>query len=63
MTGGTQGQRRSHERWFPVLTLVAVATMVNYLDRTVLGILNRVRNEAAWTRYGPSYFLVLPHYF
>lgn len=25
-------------RWFPVLTLVAVATMINYLDRTVLGI-------------------------
>src|SRR5436190_3328187 len=25
-------------RWFPVLTLVAIATMVNYLDRTVLGI-------------------------
>lgn len=25
-------------RWFPVLALVAVATMVNYLDRTVLGI-------------------------
>jgi ACS family D-galactonate transporter-like MFS transporter len=29
---------RSTRRWFPVLTLVAVATMVNYLDRTVLGI-------------------------
>ena len=25
-------------RWFPILALVAVATMVNYLDRTVLGI-------------------------
>lgn len=29
---------RSTRRWFPVLTLVAIATMVNYLDRTVLGI-------------------------
>ena len=26
------------QRWFPILALVAVATMVNYLDRTVLGI-------------------------
>lgn len=30
--------RRTHQRWFPVLALVAVATMINYLDRTVLGI-------------------------
>ncbi len=29
---------RTSRRWFPVLVLVAVATMVNYLDRTVLGI-------------------------
>lgn len=29
---------RTSRRWFPVLTLVAIATMVNYLDRTVLGI-------------------------
>lgn len=29
---------RTSRRWFPVLALVAVATMVNYLDRTVLGI-------------------------
>ena len=29
---------RSRRRWFPVLALVAVATMINYLDRTVLGI-------------------------
>ena len=29
---------RTTRRWFPILTLVAVATMVNYLDRTVLGI-------------------------
>jgi ACS family D-galactonate transporter-like MFS transporter len=28
----------THVRWFPVLALVAVATMINYLDRTVLGI-------------------------
>src|SRR5689334_6891285 len=28
----------STRRWFPILALVAVATMVNYLDRTVLGI-------------------------
>ena len=31
-------QARTSRRWFPVLALVAVATMVNYLDRTVLGI-------------------------
>src|SRR5829696_8985006 len=29
---------RTTRRWVPVLALVAVATMVNYLDRTVLGI-------------------------
>lgn len=29
---------RTSRRWFPVLALVAVATMINYLDRTVLGI-------------------------
>jgi ACS family D-galactonate transporter-like MFS transporter len=29
---------RTSRRWFPVLALVATATMVNYLDRTVLGI-------------------------
>lgn len=29
---------RTSRRWFPVLALVAIATMVNYLDRTVLGI-------------------------
>jgi MFS transporter, ACS family, D-galactonate transporter len=29
---------RTTRRWFPILALVAVATMVNYLDRTVLGI-------------------------
>ena len=29
---------RTTRRWFPVLTLIAIATMVNYLDRTVLGI-------------------------
>lgn len=31
-------ERATHIRWFPVLALMAVATMVNYLDRTVLGI-------------------------
>jgi len=31
-------QPRTHRRWFPVLAMVAVATMINYLDRTVLGI-------------------------
>ncbi len=30
--------RATSVRWFPVLTLVATATMINYLDRTVLGI-------------------------
>lgn len=29
---------RTSRRWFPILALVAVGTMVNYLDRTVLGI-------------------------
>jgi ACS family D-galactonate transporter-like MFS transporter len=28
----------TRRRWFPILALVAIATMVNYLDRTVLGI-------------------------
>src|SRR3989442_10890851 len=30
--------RRTHVRWTPILALVAVGTMINYLDRTVLGI-------------------------
>ncbi len=30
--------RRTNIRWFPILTLVAIGTMINYLDRTVLGI-------------------------
>ena len=29
---------RTHVRWIPTLALVAVGTMINYLDRTVLGI-------------------------
>ena len=29
---------RTHVRWIPILALVAVGTMINYLDRTVLGI-------------------------
>ena len=28
----------THRRWWPILAMVAVATMINYLDRTVLGI-------------------------
>ncbi len=30
--------RRTHVRWVPILALVAVGTMINYLDRTVLGV-------------------------
>src|SRR6478672_8815889 len=30
--------RRTRVRWVPILALVAVGTMINYLDRTVLGI-------------------------
>ena len=30
--------KRTHVRWFPVLALIAFGTMLNYLDRTVLGI-------------------------
>jgi MFS transporter, ACS family, D-galactonate transporter len=29
---------RTHVRWFPVLALIAFGTLLNYLDRTVLGI-------------------------
>ena len=29
---------RTHVRWFPILALIAFGTMLNYLDRTVLGI-------------------------
>ena len=29
---------QTHRRWFPILAMVAIATMINYLDRTVLGI-------------------------
>jgi len=29
---------RTHVRWIPILALVACGTMINYLDRTVLGI-------------------------
>ncbi len=32
------GPAPTTQRWFPMLAMVAVATMVNYLDRTVLGI-------------------------
>jgi MFS transporter, ACS family, D-galactonate transporter len=30
--------RRTHVRWFPVLALISFGTLLNYLDRTVLGI-------------------------
>ena len=30
--------RRTHVRWFPILAMIAFGTMLNYLDRTVLGI-------------------------
>jgi ACS family D-galactonate transporter-like MFS transporter len=30
--------RRTNVRWVPILALVAIGTMINYLDRTVLGI-------------------------
>src|SRR3954469_25486950 len=30
--------RPTHVRWLPILAMVAVGTMINYLDRTVLGI-------------------------
>src|ERR1043165_1767391 len=29
---------RTHARWIPILAMVATGTMINYLDRTVLGI-------------------------
>ncbi|MGH9386292.1 MAG: MFS transporter [Vicinamibacterales bacterium] len=38
MTDSRVAGRSTHVRWFPVLALVAVATTINYLDRTVLGI-------------------------
>ena len=34
----TAPPRPTHVRWFPILAMVAVGTMINYLDRTVLGI-------------------------
>lgn len=34
----TDSPRRTHVRWVPILAMVAVGTMINYLDRTVLGI-------------------------
>jgi MFS transporter, ACS family, D-galactonate transporter len=35
----TSGSSRpTRVRWFPILVMVAVGTMINYLDRTVLGI-------------------------
>jgi len=37
MTPSTSS-RPTNVRWFPILALVATGTMINYLDRTVLGI-------------------------
>jgi ACS family D-galactonate transporter-like MFS transporter len=37
-TTALQSPSQSRVRWFPILTLVAIGTMINYLDRTVLGI-------------------------
>jgi len=34
----TASPPRTHVRWVPILALVACGTMINYLDRTVLGI-------------------------
>ena len=38
MSAITPPVRRTSVRWVPILALVAVGTMINYLDRTVLGI-------------------------
>jgi ACS family D-galactonate transporter-like MFS transporter len=35
---GAASSARTHVRWVPILVLVAIGTMINYLDRTVLGI-------------------------
>ena len=35
---GPGSPRATHVRWVPILAMVAVGTMINYLDRTVLGI-------------------------
>src|SRR3981081_4207259 len=35
---GLGSPRATHVRWVPILAMVAVGTMINYLDRTVLGI-------------------------
>src|SRR6266850_348859 len=35
---GPESPRATHVRWVPILAMVAVGTMINYLDRTVLGI-------------------------
>jgi MFS transporter, ACS family, D-galactonate transporter len=34
----SESPRSTHVRWVPILALIAVGTMINYLDRTVLGI-------------------------
>jgi len=37
-TTSSSSTRRTNVRWFPILALIATGTMINYLDRTVLGI-------------------------
>src|SRR5439155_6572304 len=38
LPAGRVSARATHARWVPVLALIAFGTMLNYLDRTVLGI-------------------------
>ena len=37
MQQSSTGQR-THKRWFPILGLVVMATLINYMDRSILGI-------------------------
>src|SRR5438270_123538 len=36
--GSTLSERATGARWFPILGLIFVATLINYLNRTVFGI-------------------------
>src|SRR5258706_12213542 len=38
MSSKTIVLKRTHVRWMPILTLVLVATTINYLDRAIFGI-------------------------
>src|SRR6478609_1621362 len=59
---------RTHVRWVPILALVAIGTMINYLDRTVLGIaapslmrdlgLNAARMGLVFSAFSWSYALL-----